>query len=89
MKEGCFEPVLVFGYLEMSLWGIIYVLCFQCHLVNSSSGITPNSCLLLSVPCELVALDAIYAPCCWWWERLLGGVGCMCIQSSQTIHMLA
>lgn len=76
MKEACFEPVLFFWcLLEMSLQGIICVLCFQCHLVNSSGGITPNSCLLLSVPCELVSLDAICAPCFWWWERLLGGMG--------------
>lgn len=53
--EDCFDPFLVFGSsLEMSLWSIIYVLHLQCHLVNDLSGITLNSCLLLSVPCQLV-----------------------------------
>lgn len=68
--EGCFDPFLVFGsLLEMSLWGIIYVLRLQCHLFNDLSGRTLNGCLLLSVPCQLAG------PGCRLCTQLLRWVG--------------
>lgn len=88
MKEACFEPVLFFLMSPRSVSGASFVLRFQRHRVNSLGGIpqTVVCCCQCHVSwwpwCHL-------CPCCWWWERLLGVVGCICTQSSQTIHTLA
>lgn len=71
--------------LEMSL-GHHLCLALSVSSYQQFRWHNPKQCLVLSVPCELVALDAICAPCIWLWERLLGSMGCIWIQSSQSSH---
>lgn len=71
--EGCLDPFLIFeSLLKTSLWGIMYVLSLQCHLVNDLSAVTLNSCLLLPMSFRLVGPECHL---CMQLRLLVGGEG--------------